>query len=213
RSITYKFGLSNPYNFIMAFHTSFHRQLYNDFLEYLAAGSWIPGQESRDPDTGIRILETMSLKSWPIPVRVKKSSFHNGRMVVAGDAGGLTDPMTGEGIYYAVRSGKLAAEACCSYLESADPSMESYSESVNDELMTELLEANRIKFLFNTVPNTIHRFVRDSDRGWQAFGKVLRGERWYADVRTGFGILKPLWGLTCLISKMISDYKEKRYGK
>jgi flavin-dependent dehydrogenase len=163
-------------------------------------------------ETGCGILETMSLKSWPIPVRVKNSRFHNGRVLVAGDAAGLTDPLTGEGIYYAVRSGQLAAESCAGFLEGRSSSMESYTSAVNDELMKELLEANRIKYLFNTVPGKIHSFVRDSDRGWRAFGKILRGERDYADVRAGTGRLKFLWEPACGIAGLISDYRERRFA-
>ena len=195
---------------------------YDSLTAYLAEAPWLSESGSAAPNAGsagrnraysIRVLETLSMKSWPIPVRVEKSLFHNGRVMVAGDAGGLTDPLTGEGLYYAVRSGKLAAEASLKFLGSATPSLASYSEAVNDELMTELLEANRIKYLFNTVPTKIHRLVRDNDRVWRAFGKVLRGERWYADVRKGFGRWKMLWGLTCFISKWVSDYREKRFAK
>ena len=195
---------------------------YQQLLCYLSAGSWGHNPESDNQiskseivngHSGIRILETMSLKSWPIPYRIKKSRFHDRRVLVAGDAGGLTDPLTGEGIYYAVRSGKMAASSCFGFLQSSSPSLAPYSEAVNDELMSEILEANRIKFLFNSAPRTIHRFVRDNDRAWRAFGKILRGTRRYDDVRKGFGRWKKLWGLTCLFSKWISWYKEKRFSE
>ncbi|MEI6682615.1 MAG: geranylgeranyl reductase family protein [Bacteroidota bacterium] len=194
---------------------------YEGLIAYLADGPWLSGSGSSAPNTAsggrnraysIRVLETLSMKAWPIPVRVEKSMFHNGRVMVAGDAAGLTDPLTGEGIYYAVRSGKLAAEVSLKFLLSATPTLASYSEAVNEELMSELLEANRIKYLFNTIPLRIHRLVRDNDRGWRAFGKVLRGERWYADVRKGFGKWKMLWGLACLVSKWVSGYREKRFA-
>jgi geranylgeranyl reductase family protein len=190
---------------------------YQKLLDYLSSGGVDRGDdlksEIRNSKFEIRILNTMSLKSWPIPVRVKRSSFHKGRVLVAGDAAGLTDPLTGEGIYYAVRSGILAARSCYDYLQGSAPSLASYSTAVNDELMTELLEANRIKSLFNTVPLKIHRFVRDSNRAWGAFAKILRGERWYADVPGGFGKWKVLWGAACSLSKLISDQKEKRFSK
>jgi flavin-dependent dehydrogenase len=173
---------------------------YQIFVEYL------------ERKFGIHVLETMSIRSWPIPVRVKKSRFHNGRIIVAGDAAGLTDPLTGEGIYYAIRSGTLAAKCCHDFLAGLSDSMASYSEMVNEELMTELIEANRIKYLFNTVPGRIHRFVRDKDRAWRAFGKILRGERSYLDVKGGFGNWQVLWNGACSISKWISDYKETRFS-
>ncbi len=180
---------------------------YNKFIEYLEIGNRIDSAPF-----GISVHETRSLKSWPIPVRVRTSRFHLDRVLVAGDAGGLTDPLTGEGIYYAVRSGKLAADAVRSYLEGASPSLDAYTESVNDQLMNELTEANRIKYIFNTAPKRIHRFVSDSDRGWRAFGKVLRGERCYADVRKGFGKWKFLWGLACRVAVLVSDAREKHFS-
>lgn len=173
---------------------------YRHFLDYLT-------------DAGCRMQEPSSIKSWPIPVRVKKSNFHQGRILITGDAAGLTDPLTGEGIFYAVRSGKLAAETSIEYLDSRLSSLQSYTDKVNDELMDELLEANKIKFLFNTVPLKIHHFVHDSERAWKAFGKILRGERKYADVRMGFGKWKFLWSVACQVSQWISGLKEKAYQK
>ncbi|MCX6245317.1 MAG: geranylgeranyl reductase family protein [Bacteroidetes bacterium] len=167
----------------------------------------------RPQTSDIRFKETLSIHSWPIPIRTKKSRFHNGHVLVTGDSAGLGDPLTGEGIYYAVRSGKLAAGACMEYLSGKTGDLDVYSQKVNDELMAELLEANRIKHLFNAVPLKIHSFVRDSDRAWRAFGKVLRGERWYKDVRNGFGKWKHLWPLVCFLAGIIEKRKEVNFLK
>jgi geranylgeranyl reductase family protein len=172
-----------------------------------------PTSDFHPPSSGIRFGETRSLQSWPIPVRRRKSRFHNGRVMITGDAAGLGDPLTGEGIYDAVRSGKLAAEACSEYLSGKIKAMYVYSEKINDELMTELLEANRIKHLLNAFPFKVHSFVGESDRAWKAFGKILRGERWYADVHKGFGKWRPLWNLACFISGIVEKRKEKRFLK
>ena len=186
---------------------------YWKFLDYLDFGgshptpnplpNWGGGKEEG--------LETLSLKSWPIPVRTQKGDFHSGRTLVAGDAAGLTDSLTGEGIYYAVRSGKLAAKACVSFLQGQAEALISYSDQVNDELMTELLEGKKIKHIFNVVPLKIHCFVRDNDRAWRAFGKVLRGERSYKDVKLGFGKWKMIWNLVSFISGYFERMKTYRY--
>ncbi len=164
-------------------------------------------------DHGLKILETRSNKAWPIPVRVKRSRFHSGNVLVAGDAGGLTDPLTGEGIYYAVRSGILAGRACAASLAGDSEAFENYTRLVNSELMSDLEAANRIRHIFNTVPERIHHFVRDSDRAWGAFGKILRGERTYADVPAGFGPWRFLWGAACVVAKQFSDRKESRFAR
>jgi geranylgeranyl reductase family protein len=149
------------------------------------------------------------IQSWPIPVRRKKGPFHNGRVVVAGDAAGLTDPMTGEGIWYAVKSGRMAAQACLSYLGGNEDALEAYSKEVNATLMEDLLEANRIKDVFNTVPRKIHRLVRDNDRVWRAFCKILRGERQYSDVKGGFGKWEFLWRGATTLAAGFYFYKER----
>jgi len=49
--------------------------------------------------------------AWPIPTRYEPSRLVNGRVLFAGDAAGVVDPMTGEGIAQAIETGILAAEA------------------------------------------------------------------------------------------------------
>lgn len=159
---------------------------------------------------GFENPKTVSLKSWPIPVRTQKGDFHHGRIIVAGDAGGLTDGLTGEGIYYAVASGKMAGRAGHAYLSGDQDALRRYSAEVNDRLMSELLEGLKIRHIFNAVPMKIHTFVRDSERAWRAFGKVLQGERNYSDVKHGFGKWKVFWNLAAYISFYIEKWKEKR---
>lgn len=170
---------------------------YMKFLEYLDFGG----------------STTLSLKSWPIPVRTKKGKIHSGNALLVGDAAGLTDSLTGEGIYYAIRSGKLAAAACTSSLHGHVDALKMFNDQVNDELMTELLEGKKIKHIFNTIPLKIHCFVRDSDRAWRAFGKILHGERSYKDVKMSFGKWKVLWNLVSFISGYFEKMKTLQYKK
>jgi geranylgeranyl reductase family protein len=163
--------------------------------------------------TGIRFGATRSLRSWPIPVRSRRSAFHRGKIMVAGDAGGLTDPLTGEGIWFAVISGRLAAEAAIEYLRGQRTDLSHYSAAVNNVLMPEILEANRIRYIFNAAPRKIHLLIMSQDRYWRAFGKILRGERKYADVQTGFGRYAFLWNLIVTISKLIYRWKERQARK
>ena len=184
---------------------------YHSFLDYLGFGGSHPAPNPNWGGGKGEGLVTLSHKSWPIPVRTKKGDFHSGHALVVGDAAGLTDSLTGEGIYYAVRSGRLAAKSCASLLQGQAGALISYTDQVNDELMTELLEGNKIKHIFNTVPLKIHCFVRDNDRAWRAFGKVLRGERSYRDVKMGFGKWKIVWNLVSFISGYFERIKTYRY--
>ncbi len=50
-------------------------------------------------------------RAWPIPARIDDVVLTGRRTLFAGDAAAATDPMTGEGIGQALRTGVLAAEA------------------------------------------------------------------------------------------------------
>ncbi len=56
-------------------------------------------------------LERARLYGHPLPVYLRHERLHNGRVLLVGDAAGLVDPLLGEGIRHAVRSGEQAAEA------------------------------------------------------------------------------------------------------
>ena len=60
---------------------------------------------------GLAGLETLRREGAPIPLRPMKR-WDNGRdIVLAGDAAGVVAPASGEGIYYAMLGGRLAADA------------------------------------------------------------------------------------------------------
>jgi menaquinone-9 beta-reductase len=50
-------------------------------------------------------------RAWPIPARIDRAVLTTGRSLFVGDAATATDPMTGEGIGQALRTGVLAAES------------------------------------------------------------------------------------------------------
>ncbi len=54
--------------------------------------------------------DDLKIKGGFFPIGGFKSSVMHNRIILVGDAAGFVDPLTGEGIYYAIRSGKIAAE-------------------------------------------------------------------------------------------------------
>jgi geranylgeranyl reductase len=60
---------------------------------------------------GLSTVETLRREGAPIPMRPRQR-WDNGRdIVLAGDSAGVVAPASGEGIYYAMAGGRLAAEA------------------------------------------------------------------------------------------------------
>jgi geranylgeranyl reductase len=70
--------------------------------------------------TGLDSNETIRREGAPIPMR-PLPRWDNGRdVVLAGDSSGVVAPASGEGIYYAMLGGRLAADAVNEYLETGD---------------------------------------------------------------------------------------------
>lgn len=71
-------------------------------------------------ETDLGPLKTIRGEGAPIPLKPLKR-WDNGRdVVLAGDAAGTVAPASGEGIYYALLGGRLAAEACDECLKTGD---------------------------------------------------------------------------------------------
>jgi geranylgeranyl reductase len=71
--------------------------------------------------TGFDHVRTLRREGAPIPLRPLKR-WDNGRdVLLAGDAAGVVAPASGEGIYYAMLGGRLAADAAEAFCASGDP--------------------------------------------------------------------------------------------
>jgi geranylgeranyl reductase len=72
-------------------------------------------------ETGLDAAETIRREGAPIPLKPLKR-WDNGRdVLLAGDAAGVVAPASGEGLYYAMEGGRLAAEAVEKFVETGDP--------------------------------------------------------------------------------------------
>jgi geranylgeranyl reductase len=69
---------------------------------------------------GLDGLETVRREGAPIPLHPLKRWDDGRGVVLAGDAAGVVAPASGEGIYYAMLGGRLAADAAEEFLESGD---------------------------------------------------------------------------------------------
>jgi geranylgeranyl reductase len=70
--------------------------------------------------TGLDKTETLRREGAPIPMHPLRCWDNSRDVVLAGDAAGVVAPASGEGIYYAMAGGRLAAEAVELYLQTGD---------------------------------------------------------------------------------------------
>lgn len=93
-----------------------------------------------------RFLSRKSFDAWrlegpyafPIPIAVRRDGLGGERMVLAGDAAGLADPITGEGISHAIASGRVAAEAVADAASTGAAPLEAYRYRIMREVLPEV---------------------------------------------------------------------------
>ena len=112
------------------------------------------------------------------------------RWVAVGDAAGLVDPITGEGIYYAMRSGDLAGELIGSDLEDPAKHADSYRNLIAREFTDDLAYGSTIakrvflgNFLFGSNPSRMVQFLRRSPGFTAIMQEVFAGTITYFDLR------------------------------
>jgi flavin-dependent dehydrogenase len=101
--------------------------------------------------------------------------LRKGRVIVAGDAAGLLEPWTREGISYALRSGTWAGEAAAA----GDPA--AYQRQVEADLIPEMAAGRRLLNIYRKRPLLVHTAMA-TPIGWRAFELFCRGELSIANV-------------------------------
>ncbi|HEV8573241.1 MAG TPA: NAD(P)/FAD-dependent oxidoreductase, partial [Dehalococcoidia bacterium] len=117
-----------------------------------------------------------NLRGHHLPLRTSQSPIANGPIALVGDAAGLVDPLSGEGIHMAFASGRLAAEHAARYLSGEAASMNPYQRAVDAELQPELDISRRLQELFHFAPPPYLALMRRSDKFWLFFCHLIRGE-------------------------------------
>ncbi|UQU64589.1 geranylgeranyl reductase family protein [Couchioplanes caeruleus] len=107
------------------------------------------------------------------------SPVRRGRVIVVGDAAGLLEPWTREGISFALRSGTWAGEVAAR--ADAPDGLAEYDALVERHLAPEMAAGRRLLRVFEQHQRLMHTAMR-TPIGWRAFEKFCRGELSMADV-------------------------------
>lgn len=99
-------------------------------------------------------------------------------VLLAGDAARLADPFLGEGIYYAIRSGGLAADALIRARDGGDAAVR-YQAAVAEAIWPDLRAASRIASLFHRMPRWWHRVLSRMPGSLLQYAAVLTGDQSY----------------------------------
>ncbi|WBB80768.1 geranylgeranyl reductase family protein [Micromonospora sp. WMMD882] len=100
--------------------------------------------------------------------RADDAPLRRGRVLVAGDAAGLLEPWSREGISYALRSGALAGAAV------AAGDLDGYVRAVHAELVPPMRAGHRLLEVFARRPEVFHALLA-SPPGWRMFVRFCQG--------------------------------------
>ena len=123
-----------------------------------------------------------------IPVCSGKLAAVRGRAILIGDAAGLSDPLTGEGIYNALVSAHLAAIAIRNAIATQSTDLKEYGYLLEQQIVPEMKIAGTYAKLLTIVPRRLFNMVQDDARVWRGCRQLLRGERNYAAVKNRLDI-------------------------
>lgn len=153
-------------------------------------------------------LDGVKLHGHPLPVYVRREPIATPRVLLVGDAAGLVDPMTGEGIRLAVQSGRLAAEAIIR------ETLEAYAWQVHRHIGRSHMAGLALAHIFYRFPHACFRLVVQNPLATFAFVDLISGRTTYPKVITRLLGSLPLFLLIEMAAKLVGlvngpDMKER----
>jgi geranylgeranyl reductase family protein len=154
-------------------HADYTRQYLRDFVARLGLAGYGTAQDSGHLTR----------------CRADDSPVRRGRVLVAGDAAGLLEPCTREGISFALRSGRLAGQVAARAAQAdraaqaggagpagpPDQELDRYLALLGQELIPEMRAGRLLLRAFARHPGLFHAGLA-TPRGWRAFVEVCSGD-------------------------------------
>ncbi len=130
------------------------------------------------------LLPSLETSSW------KKNRVAGDRWMAVGDAAGLVDPITGEGLYYAVRSADLATKALLQEQGGWLEKVAAYRKLLRRDFAHDLEFGSRLSkrmylgnFLFRSIPARMVQFTRRSPRFASLMQDLFAGTQPYLGLK------------------------------
>ena len=130
------------------------------------------------------VLPSLETPAW------KQNRVSGPGWMAVGDAAGLVDPITGEGLYYAIRSADLAVRSLLSETRNPELISQAYRLLLGRDFTNDLEFGSRLakqvfrgKFLFGAIPNRMVQFTRRSPRFTSTMQDLFAGTQGYLGLK------------------------------
>ena len=166
------------------------RQYLLDYVETLKEQGWFP----KDIEVTRKMISGAN-----IPVGMGMKCTVGDRMLVVGDAGGFVSPLSGEGLYYALDSGRMAAESVHQIFDNGNFDKESlmlYHRAWSDKWGDDLEWLKVGWHLLMVMPNNLIKYAALDEETKEFFTHMFVGSMPAAQIKNkvlaliGKGFLK-----------------------
>jgi geranylgeranyl reductase family protein len=131
-------------------------------------------------------------RGYQLPLRRDGQPIVRGRAMLAGDAAALVDPLSGEGIWAAFVSGRLAAEEARKLLAEEVADLSGYQRALEAEMQEEILASRRLMAVFQRLPAFSVLMLKYNGLFWRYMTEIIRGDITYPDLPKKLGPIRHL---------------------
>ncbi|MEA2526084.1 MAG: hypothetical protein QOF73_3311 [Thermomicrobiales bacterium] len=122
-----------------------------------------------------------------LPFRQPDAPLVDGNIALVGDAAGLVDPFTGEGMRAAVWSGRAAAGAVAVYAAGRAADLQDYALAAERELLSDLRVSRQLQDIFHLTPALYVAVARWLPGVWPRGFRLLQGDLSYTRIKRRLG--------------------------
>jgi geranylgeranyl reductase family protein len=150
----------------------------------------------------IRLDDLEEVRGYRLPCRKHDSQLARGRALVVGDAGGLIDPLTGDGMFEAFLSGRFAAGEIRDLLAGKLEALDGYGTRLTRHLAVHLWASWSLKAALDRYPRTAFALAI-SPPVWAVVEKLVTGE--IRDIRAARGLARAPLKVISLLARTAGD--------
>jgi geranylgeranyl reductase family protein len=133
---------------------------------------------------GLALERLESLRGYRLPMRGPRDPVSRARALLVGDAAGLVDPLSGDGMYEAFVSARLGAETALEVLEGRASTLDGYALRLEAALGRTLAASWKAKYALDRFPRLVYGVAR-LPLVWGFTSAFLRGELTHPGEATG----------------------------
>jgi geranylgeranyl reductase family protein len=151
---------------------------------------------------GIEIDDLTDLRGFRLPLRAPGSDLARGATCIVGDAGGLIDPVSGDGLFEGFHSARRASEAILDFLAGRVESLEEYSTRIGRELSMHYYASWSVKAALDRFPRTSFA-IAQTNLVWNVVESIVRGQ--IQDVHGARKLAKPALKALAILARWAGD--------